>query len=209
MYREALERFQGAAAARHRPMTSRRILMRLAHDSRPYAATLAIAIALGTLAGLTSLVPPWAFSQIINHVITARHPDLHVLYVSLFVIFCALILGALSTYGQTYLMAWSGQHLIARMRAQLFERILRLPLGEFAKWRPGDLIARFNSDLQIMTDAVTVSLPQLYNNMVTFISSLAAMIVIDWLLTSSLIVVAPIVSLAVSRFQLLIANSTS
>ncbi|HLI97937.1 MAG TPA: ABC transporter ATP-binding protein [Candidatus Baltobacteraceae bacterium] len=189
-------------------MTSRRILMRLAHDSRPYAATLAIAIALGTLAGLTSLVPPWAFSQIINHVITARHPDLHVLYVSLFVIFCALILGALSTYGQTYLMAWSGQHLIARMRAQLFERILRLPLGEFAKWRPGDLIARFNSDLQIMTDSVSISLPQLITNTVTFASSFAVMIYMDWLLTCSLIVIAPVISFAVSRFQRLITSST-
>jgi len=182
--------------------------MRLAHDSRPYAATLAIAIALGTLAGLTSLVPPWAFSQIINHVITARHPDLHVLYVSLFVIFCALILGALSTYGQTYLMAWSGQHLIARMRAQLFERILRLPLGEFAKWRPGDLIARFNSDLQIMTDSVSISLPQLITNTVTFASSFAVMIYMDWLLTCSLIVIAPVISFAVSRFQRLITSST-
>jgi len=134
---------------------------------------------------------------------------LHVLYVSLFVIFCALVVGALCTYGQTYLMAWSGQHLIATMRARLFERILRLPLGEFAKWRPGDLIARFNSDLQIMTDSVSISLPQLITNTVTFVSSFVVMIYMDWLLTCSLIVVAPIISIAVSRFQRLISSSTT
>jgi subfamily B ATP-binding cassette protein MsbA len=134
---------------------------------------------------------------------------LRVLYVSLFAIFCAMILGAVATYGQSYLMAWSGQHLIAKMRAQLFERILRLPLGEFAKWRPGDLIARFNSDLQIMTDAVTISLPQLITNTVTFVSSFALMIYMDWLLTCSLILVAPIISFAVSRFQRLISTNTT
>jgi subfamily B ATP-binding cassette protein MsbA len=190
-------------------MTSRRILARLARDARPYYATLAVAIVLGTIAGLSNLVGPWGFNQIINRVITARHPDLHVLYVSLFAIFCAMILGAVATYGQSYLMAWSGQHLIAKMRAQLFERILRLPLGEFARWRPGDLIARFNSDLQIMTDAVTISLPQLITNTVTFVSSFALMVYLDWLLTCSLILVAPIISLAVSRFQRLISTNTT
>ena len=47
-------------------------------------------------------------------------------------------------YGQTYLTAWSGQHLVARLRVRLFERLLNLPLGEFDKWRPGELIARFS-----------------------------------------------------------------
>ncbi|HEY9180057.1 MAG TPA: ABC transporter ATP-binding protein [Candidatus Baltobacteraceae bacterium] len=189
-------------------MTPRQILGRLARDARPYAPTLTVAIVLGTAAGLTNLVGPWGFNQIINHVITARHPDLHVLYVSLFAIFVAMIVGAVATYGQSYLMAWSGQHMIAKMRAQLFERILRLPLGEFAKWRPGDLIARFNSDLQIMTDAVSISLPQLITNTVTFVSSFVLMVYMDWLLTCSLILVAPIISLAVSRFQRLISSST-
>ena len=190
-------------------MTQRQTALRIAGDARPYYPRLALAIVLGTVGGLTNLAPALMFGQIMNRVIVSRQPDLHYLYVALLTIFCAILLGALATYGQSYWMAWSGQHLIARMRARLFERILRLPLGEFAKWRPGDLISRFNSDLQIMTDAVTVSLPQLYNNIVTFVSSLAAMIVIDWLLTCSLIVVAPIVSIAVSRFQRLIAGSTS
>ncbi len=189
-------------------MTQPEIVKRIARDARPYYPTLALAIFLGTVGGLTNLVGPWGFGEIINRVIAAKQPDLQALYVTLGLIFAALIAGALATYGQSYLMAWSGQHLVARMRDRLFERILRLPLGEFAKWRPGDLIARFNSDLQIMTDAVTVSLPQLVNNTVTFVSSLIVMIKLDWLLTCSLVVVAPIVSLAVSRFQRLIAASS-
>ncbi len=195
-------------AASERPMTFGRTVSRLARDARPYYPKLALAVFLGIIGGLTNLVAPWGFGQIINGVITAKHPDLQILYVMLVLIFTALIAGALATYGQNYLTAWSGQHLIARMRAQLFERILRLPLDEFAKWRPGDLIARFNSDLQIMTDAVSTSLPQLLTNSVTFLSSFIFMVKLDWLLTCSLIVVAPIVSIAVSRFQRLISAST-
>ena len=189
-------------------MTPRQTAVRLARDARPYYPTLLLAIVMGTLGALTNLVPAWGFGQIMNRVITAANPDLHMLYVMLFAIGVALISGALATYGQTYLMAWSGQHLIARMRSRLFERILRLPLTEFAKWRPGDLIARFNSDLQIMTDAVSISLPQLLTNTVTFVSSFVAMIYIDWLLTCSLILIAPLISLTVSRFQAQISAGT-
>ncbi len=167
---------------------------------------------LGTAAGLTNLVAPWGFKELLNRVIAVKppaHPDMHVLYVVLFAIFFALVLGALMTYGQTYLTAWCGQHLIARLRVRLFDRVLRLPLEEFDKWRPGELISRFNSDLQIMTDAVSISLPQLVTNSVTFASSFVLMFYIDWLLTCSLIVIAPLVSLAVSRFQRLISTGTS
>ena len=91
--------------------------------------------------------------------------------------------------------------MIARLRIRLFERILNLPLDAFDRWRPGELMSRFSTDLQLMTDAVSVSVPQLVVALVTFVSSFAVMIYLDWLLTLSLIVVAPIVSFAVSKFQ--------
>ncbi|MGZ3496512.1 MAG: ABC transporter ATP-binding protein [Vulcanimicrobiaceae bacterium] len=140
--------------------------------------------------------------------LTPKPANLHELYIVLAAIFGAMMIGAIATYGQTYLTAWSGQHLIARMRVRLFERIMHLPLAEFDKWRPGELIARFSTDLQLMTDAVSISVPQLIVNTVTFFSSFIAMTYIDWLLTLSLVVVAPVVSFAVSRFQKLITSGT-
>ena len=208
MYRIRGKRFQGRRAASEKCNDRRQHALALGEGRPPILPRLAVALVLGAVGGLTTLVAPWCLGQIVNRVIAAKHPDVHVLYVMLLAIFGALMLGAVATYGQTYLMAWSGQHLIAKMRALLFERVLRLPLGEFAKWRPGELISRFSSDLQIMTDAVTTSLPQLLTNSVTFVASFTAMVSFDWLLTCSLIVVAPIISLAVSRFQRLISNST-
>ncbi len=190
-------------------MTRRETLERLAREARPYLGRLSVAMFLGTLAGLSNLVAPWGFKELINHVLTPkRTPDLHVLWVVLGAIFAAMVLGAVATYGQSYLTAWSGQRMIANMRVRLFERVLRLPLAEFDKWRPGELIARFSNDLQLMTDAVSISVPQLVQNTVTFVSSLAFMAVIDWRLTLTLAIVSPVVSLAVSRFQKLISAST-
>ncbi len=166
---------------------------------------------MGVLAGILSIVPPLAFRIIINQVLVplgGRSPDLKALYLALGLTSIALIMANAAIYGQTYLTAWSGQHLVARLRVRLFERLLNLPLGEFDKWRPGELIARFSTDLQIMIDAVSVSVPQLVVALATFISSFGTMIYLDWLLTLSLVLVAPIVSVAVSNFQRLISVST-
>jgi ATP-binding cassette, subfamily B, bacterial MsbA len=166
---------------------------------------------MGVLAGVLSIVPPLAFRIIINQVLVpppGHAPDLRALYLSLGLTSVALVLANAAIYGQTYMTAWSGQHLVARLRVRLFERLLNLPLGEFDKWRPGELIARFSTDLQMMIDAVSVSVPQLVVALATFISSFATMIYLDWLLTLSLVLVAPIVSYAVSNFQRLISAST-
>jgi ATP-binding cassette, subfamily B, bacterial MsbA len=166
---------------------------------------------LGTLAGVLMLVPPSAFRIIINRVLAPPNgvpPDSHALVLALGVTFLALVLVNVATYSQTYLTAWSGQHLIARLRIALFERLLNLPLGEFDKWRPGELIARFSTDLQLMTDAVSVSLPQLVVALVTFVSSFVYMLYLDWLLTIWLLVVGCLVYLAVKKFQELITQST-
>ncbi len=193
------------------PMNRRSILSRLVREARPYYPRLALAMTMGVLAGVLSIVPPIAFRIIINDVLIPTHgrsPDLKALYLALGLTAVALVLANCAIYGQTYLTAWSGQHLVARIRVRLFDRLLNLPLGEFDKWRPGELMARFSTDLQIMIDAVSVSVPQLVVALATFASSFATMIYLDWLLTLSLVLVAPIVSLAVSNFQRLISAST-
>ncbi|HEY5257696.1 MAG TPA: ABC transporter ATP-binding protein [Candidatus Baltobacteraceae bacterium] len=192
-------------------MERRTILRRLLKEARPYAPQLALATLLGTGAGLVTLIPPFAFSEIFNRVLIPPHgarPDLGVLYLALGAIFVGQTLNSLLTYFQQYLNSRAGQHMIAKLRVRLFERVLNLPLADFDKWRPGELISRFSNDLQLMTDAVSISMPQLVVAVVTFVSSVASMIYLDWRLTLLLIVVAPIMSYVVSLFQRLITNST-
>jgi ATP-binding cassette, subfamily B, bacterial MsbA len=196
-------------------MTRSSTLTRLARDARPYYLRLSVAIGLGAVNSVLLLVAPWALGQIINRVIIPATapghgtPDLHVLYVSLAATYVSMLLSGLAIYATNYITTWGGQRLLASLRQALYDRLLRLPLETFDRWRPGELLARFNSDLAVMSDAVSVSLPQLINALLTFAGSLAAMIVLNWVLTLTLIVIAPLLSIAVSRFQKLISSSMS
>jgi subfamily B ATP-binding cassette protein MsbA len=190
-------------------VTRSQTLRRLAGDARPYYPRLALALVLGIVGGLSVLVIPHAFAIIQGEIFQAKHPNFEPLYRALALIFVSQFIAAFATYSQTYLNAWCGQHIIAKMRVRLFDRILHLPMAEFDRWRPGELISRFNSDLQLMTDAVTTSLPQLVQNTAQFVGTIVRMFMIDWLLTLSLFVLAPIISFAVSRFSNLIAHGTT
>src|SRR5271154_1915465 len=79
---------------------------------------------------------------------------------------------------------------------------------DFDKWRPGEFIARFSSDLALMTDAVSISLPQMVQVTVTFIASLVTMFLVDWVLALVLLLCAPFVSIIIGRFNKLIVVST-
>jgi subfamily B ATP-binding cassette protein MsbA len=169
---------------------------------------LAIALVFGIIAGVGPLALTKAFPLIIDGVIKNPAHPLGLLWLVIAGVFVVNLVSNLATYGQSYLTAWCGQRLIATLRIRLFERTMRLPMREFDKWRPGELIARFSSDLSLMTDALSVALPQFFVTLVTLVGSVATMFYVDWLLSLFLFVFAPVVNFVVVFFTRLISTST-
>jgi len=180
----------------------------LLREARPYYPRLAVALVLGIVAGIGPLALTRAFPLVIEGVIeNPKHPI--VLLVGVIVgVFVVNLISSLATYGQSYLTAWSGQKLIAKLRVRLFERTMRMPMAEFDKWRPGEFIARFTNDLNLMTDALSVSLPQFFVTLVTLVGSVATMFYLDWLLSLFLFAFAPVVNFVVAFFTRMISAST-
>lgn len=184
------------------------VLRRLLAEARPYTGRLLLAIALGAIAGLAPSYFPWAIGVIVERVLGPEH-NVRLMWEIVASFIAINAAGSLASYGQNYLMAWSGQHLVASLRVRLFERILNLPLAGFDEWRPGDLYSRFTNDLALMVDALSNSLPQLLQTSVTLLGALAVMFYLDWLLTLILFAIAPAVYVSVWYFTNLISKSTS
>ena len=186
----------------------RAVVRRLATEARPYYPRLGVALVLGLVAGLGPIALTKAFPLVIDGVIeNPKHPIGLLAWVIAGVFLVNLISNA-ATFGQSYLTAWCGQRLIARYRVRLFERTMRMPMAEFDRWRPGEFIARFNNDLTLMTDALSVSLPQFFVTLVTLVASIGYMIYLDWLESLFLFVFAPVVNVVVATFTRMISKST-
>ena len=182
------------------------VLLRLLREGRPYYPRLVLSMLLGIVAGAGVLIFPPAFQLVVTGVISDQHHDLRLLWEVVAGVFVVTAVANAASYGQSYLTAWSGQRLIASLRVRLFARVMRLPLGEFDKWRAGEFFSRFTNDLNLMTDAASIALPQMFQTVITFFGALVLLFYTDWLLTLFLFVCAPVVSRVVATFTRLISE---
>jgi ATP-binding cassette, subfamily B, bacterial MsbA len=181
------------------------VLRRLFRDAQPYYLRLGTALLLGVVAGVGPTAYAWAIGGIENRVLSARHPDIAFLWEVIVAMIAVAVITNAASYGQNYMTAWCGQRLIARFRVDLFARLMHLPLGVFERWRPGELISRLTSDLALMTEAVSISLPLFIQATITFVAATIGMFVTDWLLALVLFACAPFIVYAVGRFNALVA----
>jgi len=203
-----VERFRVISKTALDTAQRRAVIRRLLREARPYYPRLLWSLVLGTIAGLGPLVFTKAFPLVIDGVVeNPKHPVSLLVWVMAGV-FVVNLISNLATYGQSYLTAWSGQRLIASFRVRLFERTMRMPMSDFDAWRPGEFIARFTNDLTLMTDALSVSLPQFFVALVTLVGSVVYMIYVDWLLSLFLFIFAPVVNFVVATFTRLISAAT-
>jgi subfamily B ATP-binding cassette protein MsbA len=204
--------------AKRKSVERSEVLRRIYHEARPYLGRIAVAMLLGIIAGVAPTVllqlPGLLMTRVIHyqHVVNGVQQATYVDWGALWLV-CGLILlsqvvGNLAGYGQSYLTAWSGQRMIATLRARMFDHVNRMALADFDRWRPGEFMSRFSSDLALMTDAVSISLPQMVQVAVTFIAALVWMVSIDWLLAIVLLACTPIVSMVIGRFNKLVVVST-
>ena len=182
-------------------------LRRLLREARPYSGRLIVAMLLGVLAGIAPLTLARVAGLLQAHVLIPR-PEIRAVILIVVLVIGSQVLGNAAAYGQGYLTAWSGQRMVASFRARMFDRIVRMPLRDFDRWRPGELQSRMSSDLNLMTDAISISLPQFIQTAVTFTGALIYMIYLDWFLAVVLFVAAPVVAWVVGRFNALIVAGT-
>lgn len=65
------------------------------------------------------------------------------------------ILGALLSFGRSYMFAYAGEQLVARVRRKLFRSMLLQEVEFYDNCRTGELVSRLSSDTVILKDAVT------------------------------------------------------
>jgi len=182
-------------------------LRRLLREGRPYFPRLAVGTFLGVIAGAAPLVII-PVTGLLRSDVLIQTPHWKVLGLIVGLIISSQIVGNLASYGQAYITAFAGQQMVAQFRARMFDRIARTPLREFDRWRAGEFQSRMSNDLGLMTDALSISLPQFVQTVVTFVGSLIYMIGLDWLLAVVLFIAAPIVGWVVKSFNRLIVGGT-
>jgi ATP-binding cassette, subfamily B, bacterial MsbA len=92
---------------------------------------------------------------------------------------------AVAGFAQTWALGVTGERIVARLRAQLFDRLVTLELDFYVRRRVGELISRLSSDVTQVRTMLTQTLTSLLSSVL----SLAGSIVVLFLLSPDLLLV--------------------
>ena len=95
-------------------------------------------------------------------------------------------------FGQTYLIGWTGERVVANLRHSLYEHLQSMPLRFFANTRIGELLSRLGNDVTTIQNAVTDTLLSLLSNTIMLVGGIIIIFVMAWRLTLVMLAVVPL-----------------
>ena len=158
--------------------------------ARPYRGTIFLFLGAILLAALLALVPPFVVRAILDDAIP--NGDRGQIWWLAGIAVAAALADAVLQIFQRWCSARVGEGLIADLRSALFAKVQRLPLAFFTRTPTGTITSRLNNDVVGAQSAVTSTLGSVVSNIVVLVTTLAAMLALEWRLTILALIVLPI-----------------
>jgi ABC-type multidrug transport system fused ATPase/permease subunit len=176
----------------------RRIFVRLLAYLKPHGKLMALAFLLmlvGT--GLTLLTPYLVAIAIDRYIVQGNVPGLT--WVALATIASyAGIYGA--TAGQSYLLSWVGQKVLATLRSQLFHHLQRLPIGYHDTHIIGVTVSRVINDVGVINELLSQGMVTLVGDTLLLVGIIVVMVGMSPKLALLTFTVLPLMVLATVIF---------
>ena len=99
---------------------------------------------------------------------------------------------ALLGFGISLVMTVVSKRVARRMRQDVFDKLMRLPVGYFDRHQAGDIISRVSYDIDVISTSMATDIVQILSSLVTVIGSLAMMVVISLPLSVLTLVTVPV-----------------
>lgn len=114
-----------------------------------------------------------------------------------FLILIMMIVRGGSGFISTYCMSWVASNIVMKIRRQLFNHFINMPVSFFDKESTGALLSRITYDSEQIAAATSSALVKMVRESASIIGLLCLMFWNSWQLSAVLIIVAPIVAFAI------------
>ncbi|HIZ68005.1 MAG TPA: ABC transporter ATP-binding protein/permease [Candidatus Streptococcus faecavium] len=183
-------------------MKQRNAFLRLWDYLRHYKGALFFAIFLKVLSSVMSVLEPFVLGLAITELtanlidmakgIPGAHINTTYIGVILVLYFLRGLLYELGSYGSSYFMTNAVQNSIRDLRHDLSEKINKIPVSYFDNQQFGNVLGRFTSDIETVSNALQQSFLQIINAFLTIILVIAMVLYLNWQLAMIVIVMIPI-----------------
>jgi len=108
-------------------------------------------------------------------------------------LFGVVVLMALATFARYYLVTWLGERVVADVRRDVFNHVVKLSPGFFETTRTGEVLSRLTTDTTLLQVVVGTSVPIALRNILMTIGGTALLIITSPKLTGLVFLVVPLV----------------
>jgi ATP-binding cassette subfamily B protein len=164
------------------PERRRRTFGRIVAFFQPYRARVTVVVVAILATSLLGLVNPYLLKLLIDDALPSRDFGRLNLYVGLMIVLP--IVTGLIGIGQSYLNNSIGQRVMQDLRSALYAHLQRMPLRFFTETKTGEIQSRLANDVGGVQGVVTDTASSITSNLAVALSTIVAMLLIDWRLTA-------------------------
>jgi len=159
---------------------------------RPYRAQVAAVIGLIVLTSTIGIINPLLIQAVFNKALfVPGGPKLHLLYLLVGIMAAVPIVNGAIGILQTYQTTRVGQQVMRDLRDRLYAHLQTLPLAFFTGTKTGEIQSRLANDVGGVQSVVTTTASTILANVVIFVSTVVAMIILSWQLTIVALITVP------------------
>jgi ATP-binding cassette, subfamily B, bacterial MsbA len=129
----------------------------------------------------------------------SQHDAVYALAVICIIIVITIFFKNLFTYMSYRVLAPMRNHVMTRLRADLYEKILVLPIGYFTEQRKGDIISRMSNDANEVEWSVMSTLEGLIRDPLTILIILGTLVFLSPTLSLFLLILLPLTGFIIGR----------
>jgi subfamily B ATP-binding cassette protein MsbA len=156
---------------------------------RPHLALFTVAIIALLVSTGAGLLLPLIIGGLVGEVVSAG--DTGRLDQLLLLLIVLTVVLAIAAFAQSWSLGVIGEKIVARMRAQVFDRLVSLELDFYVKRRVGELISRLSSDVTMVRTMLTQTLTQLLSSLLSLIGSVIILFLLSPQLLLIILALAP------------------
>lgn len=176
-----------------KPKDTRKTLKRLWGYLQHRKTILILVFLMVLVTSLLMLTGPYLIGKAIDDYIIPK--DFKGLFSLIVVMVGLYALISLFTWLQNYLMIGVAQKTVLEMRKDLFNKLQVLPIKFFDSNPHGDLMSRLTNDIDLVNNALSMSITQIFSSIITIAGTIVMMVWLSPLLTVASLIIIPLMIL--------------
>src|SRR6516162_5516751 len=160
---------------------------------RPYRAQVAAVVGLIVVTSTIGIINPLLIQTVFNKALFVKGgPNIQLLVILVAIMAVVPIVNGAIGILQTYETSRVGQQVMRDLRDRLYAHLQTLPLAFFTSTKTGEIQSRLANDVGGGQSVVTTTASTILANVVIFVSTVVAMVILSWQLTIVALITVPV-----------------